>query len=137
MLKQTDVRKLIFGGKLWEIPFPLIIQAPSVFSAISAHYSVTLLTFLILCLLNSLSYYPSCAVSRTRMRNLNYRLRYSGLTFLALPDASNPQHPHKMRRAFRRPPSVPLCCLSTSASRFCCPACCHISHRTNVHPHLG
>lgn len=50
---------------------------------------VTLFTFSILCPLNSLSYYPSCAVSRTRMRNLNYRLRYSGLTFLALHQIPN------------------------------------------------
>lgn len=41
---------------------------------------VTLFTFLFLCLLNSLTYYPSCAVSRKQMRNLKYRLRYTGLT---------------------------------------------------------
>lgn len=40
-----------------------------------------LFTFFFLCVLNSLTYHPSCAVSRKQMRNLKYRLRYTGLTF--------------------------------------------------------
>lgn len=80
MLKQADVWTNLFAGRLWEIPFILIIQAPSVLPVILAHYFVTIFTFLILCLLNSLTYCPSCAVSPKQMRNLKYILRYPGLT---------------------------------------------------------
>lgn len=82
VVKQTEVWADLFGGKLWKITFPLIIHVLSVLSVFfSVLFSVTLFTVLFHCLLNSLTYYPSCAVSRKQMRNLKYRLRYPGLMF--------------------------------------------------------
>lgn len=130
------MRANIFWGKVQK-------QNPSFnsWSALCCQLSLLAATchslhLLFLCLLNSL-HLSSFAVSRKQTRNLKYRLRYTGLTFIDRP-CSMHQIPDILTRC-PEPLGIhhqSLCCLHLGLL-LCCRACYRTICRPNVHTSLA